>query len=170
MTGEYGYHEIAQGSEFIEDGGSITINASSDDAMNSLDSFNIVGVLVTITHEDTETVNGPLCAVADPPQDDTVEATISHADLSAGEADTNSFDFQLNWHNSSLVNTNVSNMTKADIESMLDGGGIGFGMHDLVIGVTVQNGGGLGCNSNDDGQDVSYTIELVSLDYSISPV
>ena len=59
VTGEYGYHEIAQGSEFIEDGGSITINASSDDAMNSLDSFNIVGVLVTITHEDTETVNGP---------------------------------------------------------------------------------------------------------------
>ena len=170
VTGEYGYHEIAQGSEFIEDGGSITINASSDDAMNSLDSFNIVGVLVTITHEDTETVNGPLCAVAEPPQDDTVEATISHADLSAGEADTNSFDFQLNWHNSSLVNTNVSNMTKADIESMLDGGGIGFGMHDLVIGVTVQNGGGLGCNSNDDGQDVSYTIELVSLDYSVNPV
>ena len=170
VTGEYGYHEIAQGSEFIEDGGSITINASSDDAMNSLDSFNIVGVLVTITHEDTETVNGPLCAVAEPPQDDTVEATISHADLSAGEADTNSFDFQLNWHNSSLVNSNVSNMTKADIESMLDGGGIGFGMHDLVIGVTVQNGGGLGCNSNDDGQDVSYTIELVSLDYSVNPV
>ena len=170
VTGEYGYHEIAQGSEFIEDGGSITINASSDDAMNSLDSFNIVGVLVTITHEDTETVNGPLCAVAEPPQDDTVDATISHADLSAGEADTNSFDFQLNWHNSSLVNTNVSNMTKADIESMLDGGGIGFGMHDLVIGVTVQNGGGLGCNSNDDGQDVSYTIELVSLDYSVNPV
>ena len=61
VTGEYDYHEIAQGSEFIEDGGSITINASSDDAVNSLDSFNIVGVLVTITHEDTETVNGPLC-------------------------------------------------------------------------------------------------------------
>ncbi len=171
VTGEYGYHEIAQGSEFIEDGDSITINASSDDAMNSLDSLNIVGVLVTLSHEDTETVTGAGCLFgAEPPQDDTVAATISHADLSAGEADTDSFDFQLNWHNSSLVNTNVSNMTKADIESMLDGGGIGFGMHDLVIGVTVQNGGGLGCNSNDDGQDVSYTIELVSLDYSVNPV
>ncbi|DAC31515.1 MAG TPA: sodium/proline symporter [Candidatus Poseidoniales archaeon] len=170
VVGEYSFYEIAQGSEYIEDGGSVTINASSDDAMSSLDGMNIVGVLVTITHEDTETINGPLCAVAEPPQDDTVEATISHADLSAGEADTNSFDFQLNWHNSSLLNTNVSNMTKADIESMLDGGGIGFGTHDLVIGVTVQNGGGLGCNSNDDGQDVSYTIELVSLDYSVNPV
>ena len=171
VTGEYGYHEIAQGSEFIEDGDSITINASSDDAMSSLDSLNIVGVLVTISHEDTETVTGAGCLFgAEPPQDDTVAATISHADLSAGEADTDSFDFQLNWHNSSLVNTNVSNMTKADIESMLDGGGIGFGMHDLVIGVTVENGGGLGCNSNDDGQDVSYTIELVSLDYSVNPV
>ena len=171
MTGEYGYHEIAQGSEFIEDGDSITINASSDDAMNSLDSLNIVGVLVTITHEDTETVTGAGCLFAEPPQDDTVDATISHADLSAGEADTNSFDFQLNWHNSSLVNTNVSNMTKADIESMLDGGGIGFGMHDLVIGVTVETGGGpVECNSDDDGQDVSYKIELVSLDYSVNPV
>ena len=170
VTGEYNYHEIAQGSEFIEDGGSVTINASSDDAMSSLDSLNIVGVLVTITHEDTETVTGAGCLFAEPPQEDTVEATISHAELSAGDADTSSFDFQLNWHNSSLLNTNVSNMTKADIESMLDGGGIGFGMHDLVIGVTVQNGGGLGCNSNDDGQDVSYTIELVSLDYSVNPV
>ena len=61
-------------------------------------------------------------------------------------------------------------MTKSDIESMLDGGGIGLGMHDLVIGVTVETGGGLGCDSDDDGQDVSYKIELVSLDYSVNPV
>ena len=34
VNGEYSFYEIAQGSEFIEDGGSVTINSSSDDAMS----------------------------------------------------------------------------------------------------------------------------------------
>ena len=107
---------------------------------------------------------------ADPPQDDTVDATISHVELSAAESSSDSFEFQLDWHNSTIVDTNVTNMTKSDIAAMLDGGGLGFGTHDLTIGVTVQSGGGAGCTSNDDGQDVSYTIQLVTLDYTISPV
>ena len=50
---------------------------------------------------------------------------------------------------------------------MLDGGGLGFGVHNLELAVTVQNGGGFQCNSNDDGQEVSYVVELVSLEYQI---
>ena len=170
ISGTYSFHEIADGSEFIEDGESIPIDANSDDSMDSLEGLNIVGVLVTIAHQDDETVSGPLCAAADPPQDDTVEASIGYSDLSASDSSTSGFDFQLDWHNSTLIDTTVSNMTKSEIQTMLDGGGLGLGEYELILGVTVQNGGGAFCTSDDTGQDVDYKIELVSLEYTITAV
>ena len=170
ISGTYSFHEIADGSEFIEDGESIPIDANSDDSMDSLDGLNIVGVLITIAHQDDETVSGPLCAAADPPQDDTVDASIGYSDLSASDSSTSGFDFQLDWHNSTLIDTTVSNMTKSEIQTMLDGGGLGLGEYELILGVTVENGGGALCTSDDTGQDVDYKIELVSLEYTITAV
>ena len=170
ISGTYSFHEIADGSEFIEDGESIPIDANSDDSMDSLEGLNIVGVLITIAHQDDETVSGPLCAAADPPQDDTVDASIGYSDLSASDSSTSGFDFQLDWYNSTLIDTTVSNMTKSEIQTMLDGGGLGLGEYELILGVTVENGGGALCTSDDTGQDVDYKIELVSLEYTITAV
>ena len=170
ISGTYSFHEIAEGSEFIEDGESIPIDANSDDSMDPLDGLNIVGVLVTIAHQDDETVSGPLCAAADPPQDDTVEGSIGYSGLSASDSSTANFGFQLDWHNSTLIDTTVSNITKSEIQMMLDGGGLGLGDYELILGVTVQNGGGTLCTSDDTGQDVNYKIELVSLEYTITAV
>ena len=170
ISGTYSFHEIADGSEFIEDGESIPIDANSDDSMDSLEGLNIVGVLVTIAHQDDETVSGPLCAAADPPQDDTVDASIGYSGLSASDSSTSGFDFQLDWHNSTLIDTTVSNMTKSEIQMMLDGGGLGLGDYELILGVTVENGCGAFCTSDDNGQDVDYKIELVSLEYTITAV
>ena len=44
VNGTYSFHEIAVGSEFIEDGESIPIDANSDDSVDSLDGLNLVGV------------------------------------------------------------------------------------------------------------------------------
>ena len=170
ISGTYSFHEIAEGSEFIEDGESIPIDANSEDSVDPLDGLNIVGVLITIAHQDDETVNGAGCAFADPPQDDTVEGSIGYSGLSASDSSTGDFAFQLDWHNSSLIDTTVSNMTKSEIQMMLDGGGLGLGDYELILGVTVQNGGGAFCTSDDTGQDVDYKIELVSLEYTITAV
>ena len=170
ISGTYSFHEIAEGSEFIEDGESIPVDANSEDSVDPLDGLNIVGVLVTIAHQDDETVNGAGCAFADPPQDDTVEGSIGYSGLSASDSSTSGFDFQLDWHNSTLIDTTVSNMTKSEIQMMLDGGGLGLGEYELILGVTVQNGGGAFCTSDDTGQDVNYKIELVSLEYTITAV
>lgn len=170
VNGTYSFHEIAVGSEFIEDGESIPIDAYSEDSVDPLDGLNIVGVLVTINHQDDEAVSGAGCALADPPQDDTVDASIGHSDLSASDSSTSGFDFQLDWHNSTLIDTTVSNITKSEIEVMLDGGDLGLGEYELLLGVTVQNGGGTLCTSDDTGQEVDYKIELVSLDYTITTV
>ena len=170
ISGTYSFHEIAEGSEFIEDGESIPVDANSEDSVDPLDGLNIVGVLVTIAHQDDETVSGPLCAAADPPQDDTVDASIGYSGLSTSDSSTSGFDFQLDWHNSTLIDTTVSNMTKSEIQMMLDGGGLGLGEYELILGVTVENGGGALCTSDDTGQDVDYKIELVSLEYTITAV
>ena len=170
VSGTYSFHEIIDGSEFIEDGESIPIEANSEDSMDSLDGLNIVGVLITIAHQDDETVTGLGCLVADPPQDDTVDASIGYSGLSASDSSTGGFAFQLDWHNSTLIDTTVSNMTKSEIDMMLNGGGLGLGGYELILGVTVQNGGGAGCSSDDTGQDVNYKIELVSLKYTITAV
>ena len=170
ISGTYSFHEIAEGSEFIEDGESVPVDANSEDSLDPLDGLNIVGVLVTIAHQDDETVNGAGCAFADPPQDDTVDASIGYSGLSASDSSTSGFDFQLDWHNSTLIDTTVSNMTKSEIQMMLDGGGLGLGEYELILGVTVENGGGTLCTSDDTGQDVNYKIELISLEYTITAV
>jgi hypothetical protein len=57
--------------------------------------------------------------------------------------------------------------------ALLDGGGIGFGVHDLDIMVTANQGPTtppFACNRNDGGEEVEYIIELVSLEYTITPV
>lgn len=170
VSGTYSFHEIIDGSEFIEDGESIPIEANSEESIDSLDDLNIVGVLITIAHQDDETVTGLGCLVADSPQDDTVDASIGYSGLSASDSSTGGFVFQLDWHNSTLIDTTVSNMTKSEIDMMLNGGGLGLGGYELILGVTVQNGGGAGCSSDDTGQDVDYKIELVSLEYTITAV
>ena len=76
----------------------------------------------------------------------------------------------LEWHDSSLVGTTVSNMSEADIEMLLDGMGMGEGEHALTISVSVNTGGNGACPSSDDGEEVSYVIELVSLEYTITAV
>ena len=53
----------------------------------------------------------------------------------------------LEWHNSSLVGTTVSNMSEADIEMQLDGMGMGEGEHMLSVSVSVNTGGGPLCGS-----------------------
>jgi hypothetical protein len=76
----------------------------------------------------------------------------------------------LEWHNSSIIGTTVTNMSESDIMMMLDGMGIGLGEHSLDISVSVNTGGGPGCQTTDDGEEVAYTIELISLEYDIEMV
>jgi hypothetical protein len=61
-------------------------------------------------------------------------------------------------------------MSEADIELMLDGMGIGEGEHTLSISVTVNTGGNGACPSSDDGEEVAYVIELISLEYTITQI
>ena len=109
--------------------------------------------------------------LAQGPQDDDVSGGMDYNGLVEPSTQVSSGEtVNLEWHNSSLVGTTVSNMSEADIEMMLDGMGMGEGEHMLSISVSVNTGGGPGCGSTDDGEEVAYVIELISLEYTITAV
>ena len=75
--------------------------------------------------------------------------------------------------NYKLNDKDVSNMSESDIEAMLDNTEmIGYGEQFLEITVDVNNGDCVNpfFETNDDGEDVTYTWELISLEYEINAI
>ena len=170
VSGEYSYHEIASGSETIGDEETANIIANSDAAGDSIKGKNIVGVRATLTFDDQESVSSPGCAVAQGPQDDDVSGALSYIPFEESGQVLSGESINIEWHNSSIVGTTVTNMSEGEIELMLSGMGLGFGEHTLDITVNVNTGGGLGCGSDDTNEVVNYVIELISLEYTITMV
>jgi len=173
VEGTYSYHQIASGSQYVNDGATEDIIANSDVAMDEIKGKNLVGVRATLTFTDDESQGGLGCAspTVQDPQDDDVSGGMDYYGLIQESTQVSSGEsVNLEWHDSSIVGTTVSNMSEADIEMMLDGMGMGEGEHILSISVSVNTGGGPGCPSSDDGEEVAYVIELISLEYTITPV
>ena len=170
VEGTYSYHAIADGSTYVNDGDTVDIMANSDAAGSELDGKNIVGVRATLTFTDDETQPGGLqCVAATPPQDDDVSGNMMHSGLEQTSPTQSGESVTLEWHDSSIIGTTVSNMSESEIRMMLDGE-FGIGEHSLGISVNVNSGGGPGCPSNDGGEEVAYTIELISLEYDLEMV
>ena len=87
--------------------------------------------------------------------------------LGQGES---SHEILVEWYNSSLLNGTVSGLSESEIAAQLDAGEAGLGAYMLDLSVDVQEGGGIGCNHNDEGEEVSYVVELLVLDYTINTV
>jgi len=173
VEGTYSYHQIASDSQYVNDGATEDIIANSDVAMDEIKGKNLVGVRATLTFTDDESQGGLGCAspTVQDPQDDDVSGGMDYYGLIQESTQVSSGEsVNLEWHDSSIVGTTVSNMSEADIEMMLDGMGMGEGEHILSISVSVNTGGGPGCPSSDDGEEVAYVIELISLEYTITPV
>ena len=169
VSGEYSYHEIASGSETIGDEETANIIANSDAAGDSIKGKNIVGVRATLTFTDDEQGTGLVCTGYQSENDD-VTGHLMHEPFEESTNVLSGESVMIEWHDSSIVDTTVSNMSEGEIELMLSGMGIGLGEHSLDISVSVNTGGGLGCGSDDDGETVAYVIELISLEYTITMV
>ena len=171
---DFDTEQLADGIEYINDGQTLTIEMTTDSVSN-LEDINIVGVRVTLTYSEDETSSGLGCSVpgASNPDPDTVTGTILHdennntssGDNSAGVS--SSHFVEVEWYNSSMIG-NVTGVSKSDINNGLNAGGSGLGIYTLEINVAAQSGGGIGCTNNDDGEEVEYLVELITLDYSIN--
>ena len=63
---------------------------------------------------------------------------------------------------------NVTDVSKSDINKGLDTGDSGLGLYTLEINIIAESGGGIGCTNTDDGEEVEYLVELITLEYSIN--
>ena len=172
VDGTYSYHEIAADTVYVNDQSTETIIANSDDATDDLDGKNLVGVRAILTYSDDEVGEpglAPCFGYQSAPDD--VRASLSHdsilpeqSQVASGESIT------LEWIFSDIVDMTVENASVSDIEMLLDGE-FGEGEHFLDISVTVAQGDGTGdCQTTDNGENISYVIELISLDYTVEMV
>ena len=169
IEGTYSYHVLADDSTYVNDGDTVDIMTNSDAAGSEINGKNIVGVRATLTFTDDESQGGFGCGIAQPPQDDDVSGNMMHYGFEQSSPTQSGDSVTLEWHDSSIIGTTVSNMSESEIMMMLDGE-FGIGEHSLGISVNVNTGGGAGCTTTDDGEEVAYSIELISLEYTIEMV
>ncbi len=169
---------LGDGDEYIGDGETLEIDLHTDAISWSGENRNVVAVLVTLNYSEDETSGGPGCIApgASAPDPDTITGTIAHGNKTGTASGQNqaqgesSHEVLVEWYNSSLLNGTISGLSEGDIASQLDAGEIGLGAYMLNLSVEVQEGGGIGCNHNDEGEEISYTVEVLVLDYTINPV
>jgi hypothetical protein len=63
----------------------------------------------------------------------------------------------------------VSGLSESEIVDQIDAMGAGLGPYNASVSVTAETGGGAGCQHTDNGEDVSYVVELIVFDYTIAP-
>ena len=178
VSGEITYIDFEEGGEYIADGTSLTIDLNTDSLSDMEQEMNIVGVLVSMTYgEDETSANGFQCNGPNSGQNsaDTISGAATHlnftnsADGQNGGGSTG-HDSSTEWYNSSMVGSDVEGLSESLIVEQLDAKGAGLGDYSIEISVNAEAGSGaIGCDRTDDGEDVSYTIQLIVLDYTIIP-
>ena len=177
VSGELTYIDFDEGGEYIADGTSLTIDLNTDSLSDMEQEMNIVGVLVSMTYgEDEEARNGFQCLSDTAP--DTITGSASHLNFTNSADGQNgggsgAHDVTTEWYNSSMIGTVVEGLSESSITDQLDAKGAGLGDYSIQIGVTAQADScttpNLQPQNEDNGEDVSYTIQLIVLDYTIIP-
>ena len=174
VEASFGSEQLADGIDYVNDGQTLTVEMHTD-AIDDSEDLNIVGVRVTLTYSEDETSSGFGCNApgASNPDPDTITGTVVHNEHNTSASGQNSGTgvsshiVEVEWFNASMIG-NVSGVSKSDINNGLDVGDAGLGVYTLDVTVVVDSGGGLGCSHTDDGEEVEYLVELITLDYSIT--
>ena len=175
VSGEYTFIELDSGTEGIADGDTLTLNLHSDAVQTQIADKNLVAVIVNMTYDEDESGgNNPIfCNVpgANNNAPDTISATVSRGNNTASGSGQNpgSHAVTAEWYDSSIIDTVVSGLSESQIMDELEGGDTGMGNYTIDISVVAESGGGAGCPHNDGGEEVTYTVSLVLLDYNIVP-
>ena len=177
VNGELTYIELDSGTEYVADG-TPWMDTFNTDAVDDADEMNIVGLRVSLSYgEDDENSNGFACLGG---QDaaDTITGTATHLNFTeTGEGQNGgaggSHEVTAEWYNSSMVGGEViEGLSMDDIKAQIDSMGAGLGDHAVEISVSAQAGNEPSptCSRSDEGQEVSYVVELIVFDYTIVPV
>ena len=176
VSGEYTFIELDSATEGIADGETLTLELHSDAVQSQIEGKNLVAVIVNMTYDEDETRNGilpPGCAgpLGGNDAPDTISATVSRGNNTASGSGQNpgTHEVTAEWYDSSIIGTVVSGLSESQIMDELEGGETGIGNYTLDISVAAESGGTATCNHEDGGEEVTYTVILVLLDYNIIP-
>ena len=176
INGEIEYLTFESNTESIAEGDPLTVIFNTDD-INNVEELNIVGVRLKLSFGEDETST---TACASDNAADTVSGTITHLNNSATDSGDNQggsgeFDFSAVWFDEALYGQEViTNLTMAEIEAGMDGNGVGVGEYTLMIEVDAETGSSpldapVLCQRSDGGEEVTYTVDLMVLDYTVVP-
>jgi hypothetical protein len=176
VTADFTYLDFASGEEPIQDGTPFTLDLNTD-SVDDAGGKNIVGVLVTMSYaENEEDGTTPIiCAAPPQPAPDTISGMASHLNYSnsaegQNQGGTGSHEVSTVWYNSSLIGDKVEGLSESEIIDQLDSKGAGMGDYVVEISVSSKSGSNLaGCQNSDSGETVSYTVQLIVLDFEITP-
>ena len=174
VNGEITYVTLDSGAEYVADGTPWSETFSTD-ALDNAEELNIVGVRVTLSYgEDEQSRPFPPCVSQTAA--DTISGSATHGEFSNSANGQNgggsgSHDVTVEWFNSSMVGAVVKGLSVNEITSQIDAMGAGLGQYDIEISVDAQGDSCtlIGADNEDNGEDVSYTIELMVFDYTIVP-
>ena len=178
ISGEISYEILGNSTEYVSDGETLMIDLNTNNIEWATDNRNVVGVQVTLTYSEDETSSGAGCAApgASQPDPDTITGTITHDEYNVTESGQNqgqgssSHSLNVEWFNSTLFFTgNATNMSESEIKNELDSMGAGLGLYFLEINVEAESNDGIGCSHTDNGEEVEYLVEVMLLDYKITP-
>ena len=177
VSGELTYIDFDEGGEYIADGDTLAIDLNTDSLSDMEQEMNIVGVLVSMTYDEDEQGRGGICLSGTAA--DTITGTASHLNFSnsadgQNDGGNGAHDVTTEWYNSSMLDSDIEGLSESEITDQLDAKGAGLGDYSIQIGVTAQadsctNPLNPQPQNEDNGEDVSYTIQLIVLDYTIVP-
>jgi hypothetical protein len=173
VSGEYTFIELDSGTEGIADGDTLTLELHSDAVQSQIAGKNLVAVIVNMTYDEDEEAIGLTCIGPAAGQDaaDTITAAVTRSNITASGSGQNpgTHEVTAEWYDSSIINTVVSGLSESQIMDKLEGGETGIGNYTIDISVAAESGGTATCNHEDGGEEVTYTVSLVLLDYTIVP-
>ena len=178
VNGELTYVQIADGIEYIADGETLMIDNLHTDAVDDAEDMNIVGVRVMMSYGEDEEAQGLSCGpgpLSGQDAADTISGMAMHAGFN-GTADgqnnggNGNHEVVVEWFNSSMVGAEVSGLSESEIVSQIDSMGAGLGAYSAEISVSAEAGNAPGaCSRSDNGEEVTYSVELIIFDYTIAP-
>ncbi len=178
INGNLSYVQLTDGIEYIADGDTLMIDNLHTDAIDDAEDMNIVGVRVLMSYGEDEEAQGLSCTPLTQGQAaaDTISGTAMHAGFN-GTADgqnnggSGNHEVVVEWFNSSMVGAEVSGLSESEIIGQIDSMGAGLGAYSAEIGVSAEAGNAPpGCSRSDNGEEVTFSVELIVFDYSIAPV
>lgn len=178
INGNLTYVQLTDGIEYIADGDTYMIDDLHTDSIDDAEDMNIVGVRVVMSYgEDEETQGTCLPNLSGQAAADTISGTAMHAGFN-GTADgqnnggSGGHEVVVEWFNSSMVGAEVSGLSESEIISQIDSMGAGLGAYSAEIGVSAEAGNAPAptCSRSDNGEEVTFSVELIVFEYTIAPV